>query len=65
MENHDNEINQVLNQDKTRKLMQELEICGFGVVGGSLSQVMLPEGGGEDETPIDNLMVIFFSLLTC
>ena len=44
--------------------MQELEICVFGVVEGSLPQVMVLEGEGEAETPTDNLMVIFFSLLT-
>ena len=44
--------------------MQEIEICVFGVAEGSLPQVMVPEGGGEAETPADNLMVIFFSLLT-
>ena len=41
--------------------MQELEICVFGVAEGSLPQVMVPEGGGEAETPVDDLMVIFFS----
>ena len=45
--------------------MQELEICVFQVVEGSLPQVMVPEGGGEAATPADNIMVIIFSLLTC
>jgi len=47
------------------KLMQELEIYVFGVAEGSLPQVMVLEGGGEAKTPADNLMGIFFSLLTC
>ena len=44
--------------------MQELEIYVFGVAKGSLPQFMVPEGGGEAETPSDNIMVIFFSFLT-
>ena len=44
--------------------MQELEIYVFGVVEGSLPQVMVLDGGGEAETLVDNLMGIFFSLLT-
>ena len=45
--------------------MQEIEIYVFRVTEGFLPQVMVLEGGGEAETPVDNLMVIFFSLLTC
>ena len=41
--------------------MRELETYVFGVTEGSLPQVMVLEGGGEAETPADNLMVIFFS----
>ena len=55
-------MNQILNQrQQTPKLMQELEICVFGVAEGSLPQVMVPEGGSEAETA-DNLMVILFLL---
>jgi len=39
--------------------MRELEICVFGVAEGSLPRVIVPEGGGEAETPTDNLMAIF------
>ena len=42
--------------------MQEIEICVFGIAEGSLPQVMVPEGGSEVKTPIENLMVIFFLL---
>ena len=41
--------------------MLELETYVFRVAEGSLPQVMVPEGGGKAETPVDNLMVIFFS----
>jgi len=44
--------------------MRELEIYVFQVAKGSFPQVMVPKGGGEAETPADNLMVIIFSLLT-
>ena len=42
--------------------MQELEIYVFGVVEGSLPQVMVQKGGSEAETPTNNLMVILFLL---
>ena len=45
--------------------MQEQEIFVFGVAERSLPQVMVLEGGGEIETPIDNHMVIIFALITC
>ena len=41
--------------------MRELKTCVFGVAEGSLPQVMVLKGGGEAETPADNLMVIFSS----
>jgi len=44
--------------------MWELETYVFGVVEGSLPQVMILEGGGEAKMPMENLMVIFSSL-TC
>ena len=44
--------------------MQELETYVSGIAEGSLPQFMVPKGGGEAKTPADNLMVIFFSLLT-
>ena len=56
-------MNQILNQrQQTPKLVQELEICVFGVSEGSLPQVMVPEGDSEAETPVDNLVVIIFLL---
>jgi len=56
-------MHQILNQrQQTPKLMQELEICVFGAVEGSLPQVMVSEGGGEAETPVENIMVILFLL---
>ena len=42
--------------------MQELEICVFGAIEGSLPQVMVPEGGSEAETPANNLVVVLFIL---
>ena len=44
--------------------MQELEIYVFGVAEESLPQVMVLKGWGEAETHANNLIVIFFSLLT-
>ena len=41
--------------------MQELENCVFGVAEGSLPQLMVLDGGGEAETPAENLLVMFFS----
>ncbi len=56
-------MNQTLNQrQQTPKLIQELEICVFAVAEGSLPQVMVPEGGSEAETLVDNLVVILFLL---
>lgn len=52
-------------RQQTPKLMKKLEIYVFGVAKGYLPQVMVPEGGGEAETPAKNIMGIFFSLLTC
>ena len=40
--------------------MQELEIFVFGVAEGSLTLVVVPEGGSEVEAPADNLVVILF-----
>jgi len=64
-EKYDDKMSQVLNQDdKLPKVMQELEIYVFGVAEGSICHVMVPEGGDEAETDEENLMGIFFSLLT-
>ena len=49
-------------RQQTPKLMQELEICVFCTVEGSLPQVMVLEGGSEAETTTNNLMVILFLL---
>lgn len=49
-------------RQQTLKLIQELEICVFGAIEGSLPQVMVPEGGREAETPADNLVLILFLL---
>ena len=45
------------------KLHAKLKLCVFGVAAGFLPHVMGPEGGGEAETPVDNLMDIFFANL--
>jgi len=56
-------MSQILNQrQQTPKLIQELEICVFGVAEGSLPQVMVPEEGSEAETPANKLVVILFLL---
>jgi len=40
--------------------MRELETCVFGAAEWSLHKVMVLEGGDEADTPVHNLMVIFF-----
>lgn len=45
------------------KLHAKLKLYVFGVAPRFLPHVMVPGGGGEAETPMDNLMDIFFSNL--
>jgi len=45
------------------KLHAKLKLCVFGVATGFLPHVMVLEGGGEAETPVGNVMDIFFANL--
>jgi len=40
--------------------MWELDTYFFRATEGSLPKVMVPEGGDEAETPVHNLIVVFF-----
>lgn len=43
------------------KLHENQKPCVFGVATGFLPHIMALEGGGEAETPVRNLMDIFFA----
>lgn len=53
---NDHEMNHVTKSNN--KLHAKLKVFVFWVAAGFLPHVMVPEGGGEAETPMENLMNI-------
>ena len=58
---NDHEMNHVTTSNK--KLHAKLKLYVFWVAAGFLPHVMVPEGGGEAETPVGNLVDLFFANL--